>query len=298
MGVEMLGEALVLFVAPGSFGQVAQTLGVVLVSAAAAVLLDVLFVEPIAQPQGVAAKIDHLLRKDFGRASVFFQESARTPQRMIDALLMGHVLEAVVGRPPPNRASIIEPKPTVPTISTGRSMQRATMVPALFLFLALATLLPLAALPRQAAPAALGQGIAPVVHPATGAELATPVRVDPPPPLPKSTPCATYTSAQADRGRSTYIENCAECHAATLRGGSDGSPLTGHYFRFRWNNRAAAVLLDTVRETMPPGRENTLSVRTASTLLAYVFRTAGIQPGDRPLDPDVDDLSQSRICVR
>src|SRR5438552_11869852 len=94
----MLGEAGVFLVGTRGRGQIAQALDVILESAATAFLVGAFVGEPIAPAQRRREQVDDLLRKDCGRALVLVPESARTPQRMVDALLMGHVLETVVGR--------------------------------------------------------------------------------------------------------------------------------------------------------------------------------------------------------
>ena len=53
--------------------------------------------EAIARLQRVGQQTDHLLGEDLGRPSLLLREAARTPQRMVDALLMGYVLETFVG---------------------------------------------------------------------------------------------------------------------------------------------------------------------------------------------------------
>lgn len=98
MVVEVLGETVVGFILPRPFRQVAQTLNKILVSLAASIGVGVFFVEAIAQAQRFGEQANHLLRKDFGRADLLVYEPARTPQRMVDALLMDGVLETFVGR--------------------------------------------------------------------------------------------------------------------------------------------------------------------------------------------------------
>ena len=115
-------------------------------------------------------------------------------------------------------------------------------------------------------------------------------------PLPESTACATFTTEQAERGRETYEAQCTECHGGALRGGNHGPSLTGRFFRLHWKDRAASALHATVRESMPPGREETLGPRATSEILGYVFQTAGIEASLEPLSSDVGELATLRIC--
>lgn len=98
MIAQVLGEPSVLLVDTRPVRQVSQPLDIILVSTATTILVGVLFIEAITQSQCVHQQVDHLLRKDFAWAGLLFHEFACTPQRMIDALLMGHVLETLVGR--------------------------------------------------------------------------------------------------------------------------------------------------------------------------------------------------------
>ena len=94
----MLGESSVRFVDARPFGQIVQALNVVLVRFTTTILVRAGLVEIVAQLQRRREQVDDLLGEDFGRASVLVDQGARTPQRMVDALLMGRVLETLVRR--------------------------------------------------------------------------------------------------------------------------------------------------------------------------------------------------------
>ena len=82
------------------------------------------------------------------------------------------------------------------------------------------------------------------------------------------------------------------CHGGTLRGGNHGSPLSGRFFKIRWNNRRASALHATVQETMPPGGEGSLGGRATSSFSPISFRPQ-ISPRAMTLWRPVRRLSSS-----
>jgi hypothetical protein len=103
MLVEVLGEAVVGLVGSRSLRQIAQPVDELLVRDGANVLGRSLVGErvvgePVATVKSLGEQIDHRLRKTPIGSRLRFQKRLRTPQRMVDALLMGCVLEAIVGR--------------------------------------------------------------------------------------------------------------------------------------------------------------------------------------------------------
>ena len=90
---EVVGQAGVLLVEAGTLGQVQQTLSIVVVGTATAVVVGMGDIEPVPQLQRVGEQFDHLSREDARCSGLLFQQAARTPQRMVDALLMGRVLK-------------------------------------------------------------------------------------------------------------------------------------------------------------------------------------------------------------
>ena len=106
----------------------------------------------------------------------------------------------------------------------------------------------------------------------------------------QSAPTAVgFTSVQADRGQSVYMEQCASCHGQYLDDGQFGPPLKGVDFRARWS-RPADVLFTAMSTSMPPARPGTLGDTTYAQLLAFILHANGSQPGDRELPGDPDAL--------
>ena len=109
--------------------------------------------------------------------------------------------------------------------------------------------------------------------------------------------CAPFSQQQLERGRELYTARCSECHGGSLRGGSHGAALTGRAFSMRWRNRAASLLHQEIRTTMPPGEEDTLGPRATSDILAFMLSESGGTPGDEALPTQVSDLHVRRLCV-
>ncbi len=98
-------------------------------------------------------------------------------------------------------------------------------------------------------------------------------------------PRGSYTSAQAARGRTTYVQHCAECHLADLKG-SGGPALVGSPFLSGWRTRTAQELFTVVKGTMPPGAEGSLSDQAYLDILAHLLEANGHRSGAQPLRTD------------
>jgi mono/diheme cytochrome c family protein len=77
-----------------------------------------------------------------------------------------------------------------------------------------------------------------------------------------------YTPEQADRGKTAYVEQCANCHGAHLTGGDETPALVGGQFLTTWRTRSVDELFERVRVTMPADRPGTLSRQNISDILA------------------------------
>ena len=91
-----------------------------------------------------------------------------------------------------------------------------------------------------------------------------------------------YTAAQAAEGRAAYDRHCAECHLADLKG-SAGPELAGASFLSGWSDRPASELLATIRTSMPPGLDGSLSDSEYLDIVAYILQANGQPPGRQPL---------------
>jgi mono/diheme cytochrome c family protein len=83
-----------------------------------------------------------------------------------------------------------------------------------------------------------------------------------------------FTPAQADRGRTLYAANCAECHGGDLQGG-EGAALRGEAFWAEWAEQSVNDLLVYVSKNMPfsedGSRAGTLSPGTYADIVAHIL---------------------------
>ncbi len=103
---------------------------------------------------------------------------------------------------------------------------------------------------------------------------------------------ASYTAAQADRGRDAYTIACADCHGPKLDDGEfGGPPLRGAAFRAKWFGNAVGTLFAYTVAAMPPDRAGRLPRETYADLIAYLLSVNGIKPGDQDLPADLSVLN-------
>ena len=89
-----------------------------------------------------------------------------------------------------------------------------------------------------------------------------------------------YTSAQADKGKALFDDNCAKCHGGTLEGNDEIPALKGSHFIADWESQSVADLIDRVHTTMPmddPGKLSTPSATACRDLSAAAEPDAGGQ---------------------
>ena len=98
-----------------------------------------------------------------------------------------------------------------------------------------------------------------------------------------------YTDAQATRGQQVFARSCVICHSENLGevAGQGAVPsLLGETFSFRWAGLPVANLFDTIRQTMPDGAPNSLSLAEYADVTAYVLRLNEYPAGQRELSSD------------
>ncbi len=119
-----------------------------------------------------------------------------------------------------------------------------------------------------------------LVPPAAPAEQLPAVEPEPAPAAaPTSVLDGIFTEAQAQRGRASYGEHCAECHGEGLGGGEMAPGLTGVAFRFRWRGLKVADIYASIQSTMPPEEPGTLGAQEYIDIVAFLLSATGYPTG-------------------
>jgi mono/diheme cytochrome c family protein len=104
-----------------------------------------------------------------------------------------------------------------------------------------------------------------------------------------------FTSAQADRGKTLFMDNCAKCHGETLAGDEAAPQLAGPQFLSNWNGETAADLVERIRTTMPADDPGKLSRPSATDVAAFILSSNGMPAGAAELPRDQPVQAQIRI---
>jgi mono/diheme cytochrome c family protein len=107
---------------------------------------------------------------------------------------------------------------------------------------------------------------------------------------------ASFTAAQAARGKESYASSCLDCHGANLDDGEfGGAPLKGSAFRAKWLSGFVGGLFAYTRAAMPPDRAGRLPAETYADIIAYILGRNDISPGTEELPADLATLSTLTI---
>jgi mono/diheme cytochrome c family protein len=100
-----------------------------------------------------------------------------------------------------------------------------------------------------------------------------------------------YSIAQAKRGESTYLQNCAPCHGANLRGAEGGPALSGPDFNSKWESVKLRELLALITMTMPQSAPGSLAERQYTDVLAFILFKNDFPAGQTDLSGQSEVLS-------
>jgi cytochrome c len=101
---------------------------------------------------------------------------------------------------------------------------------------------------------------------------------------------ATSFSAQAQRGKKRYQENCMMCHKDDLAGLDPAPPLTGDSFMRKWQGKSLWDMFDKIRKTMPQDNRGGLNPRVYLDIVAYMAKFNDIDVGKQELRNDPKKL--------
>jgi mono/diheme cytochrome c family protein len=102
-----------------------------------------------------------------------------------------------------------------------------------------------------------------------------------------------FSAEQVARGKTSYANECADCHGEELEGDGKKSPaLKGPVFFKNWRNKSVSRLIETTRRTMPPEDPAILSRQVCTDVVAYILAENGYPTGKTDLAVDAADLRQ------
>lgn len=130
--------------------------------------------------------------------------------------------------------------------------------------------------------------------PAPAPEMAAETPAAPTPAAEAATPgamaAATFTDDQADRGRDLFRAQCTECHYS--------SEFSDSQFKFKWSRRSAGNLYNLIQSSMPETAPGSLTPEEAVSVVTYILRMNGFEPGATELPADravLDGVSLASI---
>ena len=91
-----------------------------------------------------------------------------------------------------------------------------------------------------------------------------------------------YTDAQADRGRTAYMQNCSRCHGATLMGTFEIPPLVGRIMPY-YAGSSLETFFDYISTAMPLDHPGSLSPSTNADIVAYILKSNDVPSGAKEL---------------
>jgi mono/diheme cytochrome c family protein len=109
---------------------------------------------------------------------------------------------------------------------------------------------------------------------------------------------ASYTAAQANRGREGYLKECGSCHSDNLQGGDEAPGLVGAGFLSQWVELSAGDLVERTRMTMPQDRPGQLSRASYADIIAYIFKMNGFPAGEVELPTESSALKAIMIVSK
>ena len=128
--------------------------------------------------------------------------------------------------------------------------------------------------------------------PSTGPAVATTPPAESPTVAPATSTAggAVFSAAQANRGRDTFRSVCTECHFS--------AEFSDSQFKFKWSRRSAGNLYELIFTQMPESAPGSLSEDEAVSLVSYILRMNGFEPGVSELAADrgiLDAISLASI---
>jgi mono/diheme cytochrome c family protein len=106
-----------------------------------------------------------------------------------------------------------------------------------------------------------------------------------------------YTTAQVERGKTTFKAACLRCHGEDLSG-TTAPALKGDRFQMTWGGDTVEGLFGKIRDTMPPNFGTVVDDQAKLDVVAFILQTNGYPAGSTELLIDSPDLAASQILKK
>jgi S-disulfanyl-L-cysteine oxidoreductase SoxD len=106
-----------------------------------------------------------------------------------------------------------------------------------------------------------------------------------------------YTTAQAERGKTTFKTACLRCHGEDLSG-TTAPALKGDRFQMTWGGDTVEGLFGKIRDTMPPNFGTVVDDQAKLDVVAFILQTNGYPAGSTELVIDSADLAAAQILKK
>ena len=106
-----------------------------------------------------------------------------------------------------------------------------------------------------------------------------------------------YSTAQAERGKTSFNSSCLRCHGDKLQGNT-APALSGDRFFTTWGSEVVASLFAKIRDTMPPNFGTSIDDQIKLDIVAYILQTNGYPTGPSELTQKGSDLATAQILKK
>lgn len=117
-------------------------------------------------------------------------------------------------------------------------------------------------------------------------EVPRPVRAEVPA---RSVAGGVFSEAQAARGEDLYQQNCSACH--------DAGNYSGQALQAKWGSYNLGDIYGDISLTMPPANPGGLGADEYASIIAYLLRESGYQPGDEDVLLPGDSFQLQRYVI-